>query len=103
MSSHGDDMYPNNSPMAFKEPVEQVVERNQDKADSLKAMPVIKAELARLKERVVFRDSIQSIDVDVSDDPLLHQKMMIVNGLVKEELQKEVVKLEEIVEQYASM
>lgn len=98
-----DDMYPNNSPMAFKEPVEQVVERNQDKAESLKAMPVIKAELKRLQERVAFRDSIKSISVDVSDDPLLHQKMMIVNGLVRDELQKEVVSLQELVDQYASM
>lgn len=98
-----DDLMPNNSPLAFQTPKEQIEEANTDKAESLKAMPVIKAELQRLEERVAFRDSIDSIEASVEDDPILHQKMMLVNKLVKAELQKEVINLKEIVDQYATM
>lgn len=98
-----ENLHPNNSPLAFQEPVERVTDRNKDKAESLKAMPVIEAELERLKERVAFHNSNSAIKADLAKSPEVHQQEMYANQVVIKYLVSEIAELEEKIEDYRKM
>lgn len=85
-----DDQYPNAGEyFSIKEPKDQVREREQEESDVERLEPLLKELIAHWDERIKGRDSIDAIEVSLEDDPGLHQKMMHVNQLMKEQLQLE--------------
>lgn len=95
-----DDLYPNDGTYfgVPAEPEDQVIARKKEKAKTAEALPLIKSIIQHFEDRIAFRDSIGSIIVNIEDDPSLHQKMMKVNQLLKQELEIEKIKLEELLE-----
>jgi hypothetical protein len=99
-----DNMYPNaGNYFTPTEPNEQKAERDKEKAEVYEALPVIERTIAHFDERIKARDSLSSIDVDLSKDPAMHQKLCAVNELLKMALVQErdllIALLEEHVEQ----
>lgn len=82
------------------EPPEREISRKKEQTEVISAMPAIKAEVERLKKRIAYRDSVDSIEVLIEDDPALHQKTFLVNKAVKAELEEELRLLEDKVSEY---
>lgn len=98
-----DDMYPNDG--AFMggvplEPRDQVIDRKKEKAQTLEALKLAEHLIQHFDERIAFRDSVESINVDIEKAPALHQKIFQVHKLLKEALQEEKELLEEQIEMY---
>lgn len=83
-----------------REPLDQVVERQHEQAQTLQGLDEIKRVIAHFEERIAYRDSLESINVNLADDPLLHQKKCEVNELLKMALVEEKQMLEELVAIY---
>ncbi len=81
-----------------KEPREQVVARNKEKAQTLEAVSELEKVIQHFQERIDFRDRLSSINVSVTEDPELHQKLCAVNDLLKLALIEEKQLLEELLE-----
>lgn len=97
-----DDVMPNDGTyFGLREPVEQVVARRKEKAKTLEALSVIKKVIDHFDQRITARDSLASISVDLTVDPLLHQKICAVNELLKAGLIEEKQMLEELLEIHA--
>ncbi len=80
------------------EPAEQRVARTKEKAKTLEAVNQIEKIIEHFQERIDFRDKLSSINVDVSADPALHQKIFEVHKLLKLALEEEKQLLEELLE-----
>ncbi len=94
-----DNVLPNEgSYFPFREPESQVRERNKEKAETLQALAIINKVVKHFEERIAFRDSLSSIKVDLTTDPLLHQKTCEVNDLLKLALIEEKEMLEDLLE-----
>lgn len=97
-----DDIYPNNGSYFLpREPKDQIIARQKEKAKTLEALPIIENVIKHFNDRIEFRNKIDSINVQVNDDPALHQKMMHVNELLKQELEVEKALLEELLRLHA--
>lgn len=94
-----DDIYPAESPFAWQtEPKEQVSARKKEKGAALAAQNEIKKVIKHFEERIQYRDTIESLNVDLKEDPLLHQKKCEVNDMLKIALEEEKQLLEELIE-----
>lgn len=73
-------------------------EAEAEKAKVFNALPLIDDILAHFTERIALRDSIKSINVNIAEDPELHQKTCSVNDLVADALRDEKKLLEALIE-----
>lgn len=83
-----------------KEPAEQTKDRAEEKAKVLQSQTVIREQIARMDERIKFRDSIEAIDVNLREDPAMHQKKCEVNDMLKLALEEEKRLLEDLLSTY---
>lgn len=83
------------------EPVDQRIDRQKERAQALEAKTLIESLLSHFEDRIAFRDSIAALNVDLSQDPLLHQKKCEVNDMLKAALEEERNLLEELLEVHA--
>lgn len=98
-----DDIMPNDGSFfnPFQEPPEQKLARRKEQARALEVKPVIENIIQHFNERIAYRDTIESLAVDLLDDPAMHQKKCEVNELLKLALMEEKQMLEELLETYA--
>lgn len=97
-----DNLYPNSGDYFLpREPKDQSIARSKEKAKTLEALPVIKSVIKHLEARIAFRNTIESVDVSIADHPELHQRMMYVNSLLKQELEAEKAYLEDLLKTHA--
>ncbi len=94
-----DNLYPNDG-RAFLEPIEQVNERNEEKAETLQALPVIKDTIARFKERIKFYEGMNGIPTEVLRKPDEFMHTVAANKMTVENLRVEKEWLEDLVERY---
>ena len=80
------------------EPEEQSIERQKEKAATLQALPVLQELVEHFDERIEFRNQLSSVEVDLEQDPALHQKMCAVNQLLAEQLRQEKQFIEDLLE-----
>lgn len=71
------------------EPEEQKQERSQEEAKIHAGLGVIEDMIKRFDKRIEFYQSPKAIEVDVTDDPLIHQKKVIVALTTAENITKE--------------
>lgn len=90
MLNQEENLYPNAGQHFSQVPEDQNKEVNTQADEVLSAVPALNKVIERWEKRAAFYSSIDSIDVDLADDPDLHQKKMVVAGMMKEELQKEI-------------
>ena len=96
-----DDLYPNDSGAMFQDQPEERTEEEQKEAGMVKASaPIIPEILAHFDERIAFYGSVDSIDINLNDDPLTHQKKTAVAQMMKSQLEQERSELESLFEQY---
>lgn len=96
-----DDLYPASGEYFLpREPQEQVVARKKEKAKTLEAVNELQRVIDHFQERIDYRDRLSSINVDITEDPELHQKVCAVNDLLKLALTEEKGLLEELLELY---
>lgn len=93
-----DNLMPNDSFWMAREPKEQVIARNKEKAQTLEAVNELEKVIQHFEERIEYRDSLSSINVSITEDPALHQKICAVNDLLKLALIEEKQLLEELLE-----
>lgn len=95
-----DNLMPNDGSSFWmaQEPKEQVVARNKEKAQTLEAVNELEKVIQHFQERIEYRDSLSSINVSITEDPALHQKVCAVNDLLKLALIEEKQLLEELLE-----
>lgn len=66
----------------------QEAERHKQKT-VLEQVPVLKGVLKHLEEKILFYDSLNSIKVDISEDPLTFQKVHYANQICRDSLKTE--------------
>lgn len=98
-----DNLYPNQGDyFGISEPEEQKQARSAEESEIVNALPVIQRVIDHFTERIALRDSIKSINVDISENPELHQKTCAVNDMLAEALRDEKRRLEVLVKEYLS-
>lgn len=95
-----DDVMPNGGSSYFvpREPEDQVRARKKEAAETLQAKDLAAELINHLDDRIVFRDSIESLNVNLIEDPALHQKKAEVNEMLKLALIEERQLLKELLE-----
>jgi predicted component of type VI protein secretion system len=98
-----DDLYPSDGSYfgVPLEPVEQIISRKQEKAETLQAKAEIERVIRHFEERIKYRDSIDAITTDLEREPAMHQKLIEVNKLLKMALIEEKQLLEELLDIHA--
>lgn len=99
-----DDLYPNdgaNLGGVPKEPPEQDVERKKEKAQTLEALPILKAIVERLEERIAFYQSVDSIPASVKSEPVKFMNMHNSNELTRDNLKNEKEYIQSLIDQHA--
>lgn len=97
-----DDIMPNDGTYFLpREPKEREIARKSEKSKVLQDLKMVEELLVHLEQRINFRNSIDSIGVDITDNPALHQKMMHVNQLVKQELEAERGWIKDLIDTHA--
>lgn len=84
-----------------REPLDQIVERKQEQAQTLQAEDEIRKVVSHFEERINDRDSLESIILDPLRSPELHLRACIVNDAIKDALMEEKEMLEELIGIYA--
>lgn len=82
----------------ISEPQDQQNERKTEEAKVYSALPIIKEVIEHFDLRIAARDSIKSIDIDISEDPELHQKTCAVNTMLADALREEKQLLESLLD-----
>jgi hypothetical protein len=97
-----DNLYPNDGAYfkPISEPAEQTQERSQEEAEVANASPLIQGLIEHLDTRIAFRDSIKAVNVNIEENPLLHQKTCAVNDMLADALREEKRLLEEYIKTY---
>lgn len=96
-----DNLYPNNGEYFLPtEPEEQKLDRKKEQAKVLEAKKLSDEIIARYEDRIVFYDTIDSIEVELRTDPEKFMRAWLVNREIKAILESECAWLEELVEQY---
>lgn len=97
-----DNLAPNDGTwFGIGEPTEQIIARKKERALTLEALPVLKDLVKRLKARIEFYNSMDSIDDDIKLDV---KKFMVVynaNKLTRDNLQVELARIEGLIEDHA--
>lgn len=97
-----DDVMPNDGTyFAPREPEQQVIARQKEKAKTLEALPILKDLLKRLNERVDFYGSVDSIPDDVKTSPKQFLIIHNANELTRDNLRAEMEFIAGLLEQYA--
>lgn len=81
-----------------REPQEQVNARKKERAKTLEVVNELKKVIDHFEERIEFRDKLSSVNVDITRDAALHQKVCEVNSMLKLALEEEKHLLEELLE-----
>lgn len=96
-----DNLYPRNGAYRPKEPTEQVLEKQKEETQTVKALPLIAEIIKRFEGRVEFYGSIDAVPEDVLTLPDEFMHLVAANKLTKAMLQAELDYLKELVAQYA--
>lgn len=102
MSSDYDNMYPSDGEafLPFKEPKEQILERQAEAAKVKQALKLSEDIITRYEERIGFYDSVGSIAADLRSDSEKFLRAWLVNREVKQILEVEKEWLEDLVQTY---
>lgn len=73
----------------FEEPVEQIQERNEEKAMVKSGLALLEKMIAHFDERIEFYQSNLSIKSDVETNPEVHLRTVIANRIVAANLTEE--------------
>ncbi len=93
-----DDITNNGSYFVPREPREQIIARQKEQAGALEAQKELEQVIKHFEERIEYRDKLSSINVDITKDPALHQKICEVNDLLKLALIEEKNLIEDLLE-----
>lgn len=85
------------SEFLLKEPADQAQERTEERDNVFKAYPILEGVIDRLKQRINFYKSTDSIDTSVLTDPEMFMHTVAGNKLAAENLQIELTYLEELI------
>lgn len=97
-----DNVMPNDGTFFYgKEPVDQVIGRKKEKAQTLEAMNVLKDLVARLEARIQFFESVTSIPDAVRTKPQEFLIMHNTHTLTAKSLQAEKEYIEQLLSDYA--
>lgn len=81
-----DNVYPSDGGAFFGAPAETDQRVEQEVADVLAQVPLLKAHVDYLNQKIAFYGDIDSIAVDLDKDPEGHRRQVAVNKLLKGEL-----------------
>lgn len=99
MALEEENLYNENSrqfnPLGVSDAQKKQLEEEQNAAKAQK--PAIETIIKHLKIRIKARESIKTIQVDIAEDPLLHQKTCAVNEMVAQALTEEKEMLEALI------
>lgn len=96
-------LYPNDGRYFLPtEPNDQQKSRDSEANDVLSAIPVLNDILKRFEERIAFYGSVDSIEVDLEQDPATHQKLVEVGRLMKANLNQEKAIIEDLIKEYVT-
>lgn len=96
-----DDLYPNDSTFfGLNEPKDQVNARRKTRAQTLEALPVLRALLARLQERVDFYGSVDAMPPEIKADPEKFLIMHNANEMTRDSLKSEMLYIQELISNY---
>lgn len=84
----------------LSEPPEQVKEKDDEEQQIISALPLIKELLVRFEDRIAKYSSIKGIEVDLGEDPELHQKKMWCANQLVETYEAEKAYLEDVISEY---
>lgn len=95
-----DDLLPNESPYfgVPVEPPDQAIARKKEKAATLQAADEIRRVIKHLDDRIDYRSNIESINVNLAENPILHQKKCEVNDMLRLALIEEKQMLQELLD-----
>jgi hypothetical protein len=96
-----DNIYPlDGAPFAPTEPVDQVNDRNAEKAKLMEALPLVQDIIDRFKEKIAFFGSVDSIPEAVKTKPKQFLIVHNANELTRDNLRAEMEWLEGLLEDY---
>lgn len=85
-----DDLLPNDGTYFMpREPVEQVVDRKRERAQSLEDLSLLKEIIGRFDRRIEFYSSVDAMPDDVKTDPVKFMNMHNSNQLTRDSLNSE--------------
>lgn len=99
-----DDLLPNDSTFLGgvpPEPKEQTIAREKEKAATLQVIDGLKQAIIHFDERIAYRDTIGALNVNLLEEPELHQKKCEVNDMLKMALIEEKQLLEELLQAHS--
>ena|SRR6185503_5987697 len=87
---HNDNMYPlDGQPFALRTPQKQAEDRQKEISETLDQLPLLKQVVKRLDKQIAHLDSLNSIQVNIDQDPLTFQKVHAANQMSKSFLTNE--------------
>lgn len=97
----GDDLYPNDSGFDLSAmPIERVQEERTEASKVAASYPILDDLIDHLQARIDFYSSIDSIDVDFTENPETHQRLMYAHRVIKNDLTQELNTIRGLKEQY---
>lgn len=94
-----DDLYPSDGSYFLpKEPADQKVARQKERAKTLETINVLKDIVNRLENRIEFYASVDAMPDDVKDDPVKFMNMHNANELTRDNLRSEKEYIESLIE-----
>lgn len=101
MSNRVENFYPRKTQgIVRREPETQQDERQTGLKLIEKQLPLIEQQIAHLEERVAFYSSVDSIPIDVTANPEVHQRIVLANQMTRENLNSELEYLQSELEVY---
>lgn len=88
------------SEFLLAEPQDQSDARQQEKEDVFKAYPILQGVVERLKERIVFYKSVDSIPQTTVTDTEVFMHTVAANQLIVQNLQNELNYLESLIKEH---
>lgn len=96
-----DDMYPNDGVYFLpKEPKDQVIARQKEKAETLEAIRVLEEAIARFEDKIKFYGSVDAMPVEVKTDPAKFMNMHNSNQMTRDNLVVEKEYLEDLLKRH---
>lgn len=88
------------SEFLLKEPDDQVKARIEERDNVFQAYPILQQVVERLKKRIAFYDSVQSIPPDTRKDPALFMHTVDGNDIARQNLQDELNWIESLIKEH---
>ena len=95
-----DDLYPNDGQFfggVPLEPIDQAIERKQEKAKSLEKENILQDLLERWQEKIKFYESVRAIPEEVKLDPETFMRAVSANAVIVEVLEAELQYIESLI------